>query len=82
MALRPSQVETLRVFGDEPGKHFGVLELADRLGITPWSAWKRLDRLGRSGHLERVHYSRGQVGYRLTQLGKEALESSESGEGR
>jgi predicted ArsR family transcriptional regulator len=82
MALRPSQVETLRLVAEEQGECLEALGLAGRLGITPWSAWKRLDRLTRSGHLEVRPYASPQFLFYLTQLGKEALESSDGGEGR
>lgn len=82
MPLRPSQVETLRLVGQRERLFDRPMEpwrLAQHLGRTEQSARARLDRLQMTRHVyanlsldARNRYYRSS--YRLTQLGREALE--------
>jgi len=83
--LRDSQVETLRLVDRFEAGKGGVRpwRLVSELGITEQSARARLERLRESGHLYPLldlaangHYVR--AAFRLTQLGREALEGRES----
>jgi len=92
MALRPSQVETLRIVsslesvyvGDEMQEEPTVWHLALAQDIYLKNARLRIERLVASGHLS-ARKAEGYFGpcevHRLTQLGKEALESSGDSKG-
>jgi hypothetical protein len=93
MALRPSQVETLRLVEKREQEYLRAnagmepRRLAAAIERTEKSARARLERLRESGHLYPLFGLAGDGGYyhaafRLTGLGKEALESSSKGEGR
>ncbi|HYH54825.1 MAG TPA: hypothetical protein VD761_11915 [Solirubrobacterales bacterium] len=76
MALRPSQVETLRVV--ERYKNATRVEVAFATHCSNGAAGWRLFELARDGFLDaRFEPRLLRSVYRLTQLGKEALESSE-----
>jgi len=84
MPLRPSQVETLRVVGFYGTWGATLDKVAAGLGITERSAERRLERLQRDPRrpfIEVVLAGYFPEGprlrfYRLTQLGREALEGS------
>ena len=73
MPLRPSQVETLRLVSELPTQEIEADYLAEQYGIDFQAAWSLLRALAAEGYLKDSRLA----GYRLTQLGREALGGSE-----
>lgn len=83
MKLRVSQVETLRALDALEGDAT-VGEIAERLDLTDARAEGRLERLELRGLIAWKHSGRLMASghfwaYRLTPLGREALDESEAG---
>jgi hypothetical protein len=76
MALRPSQVETLRLIDEKP-LAVGTAQENGAITDCAYINWRTAEALERKGLIEIDRDGFKGWDCRLTQLGKEALESSE-----